>query len=267
MKKTVLLSLLSLSLLVLVVRFVVNPAMNLLGYKQKAGLNITTTPQSQVMIDGAEVGKTPYDNKELKPGPHQVKLISGKAVWQSQVNITPGTQTFINRELSEGVASSSGEVLTLTSGRGAIIASLPSGAQVLIDDTNYGQTPLSISNLSAGQHTFLISHDGYLKRSIRAWILNDFALNIVVDLAISEADLGFLSTTPVESLGTLVVKPTPTGFLRVRDSASLSGNEIERVVVGDTLTLLEDKGDWFKVKTSDGKEGYVASLYVAKKSQ
>ena len=58
------------------------------------------------------------------------------------------------------------------------------------------------------------------------------------------------------------VLATPTGWLRVRDSASLDGKEITRVNVGDTYTVLEEQTGWTKIKVSETVEGWVSSDYL-----
>src|SRR5205823_3654828 len=111
---------------------------------------------------------------------------------------------------------------------GVTIISSPSGGAVEIDGKSYDPTPIHIT-LDVGEHTFTISKDGFLKRSIRAYLPDKFNLNINVDLSSSEADLSQISTPVITETPKLVVKNTPTGFLRVRDKPNLSGAEVTRV--------------------------------------
>lgn len=253
-----------LSAIALFVRFALPLLSQLLGYQEKSGLKITSIPEATVYINGKEVGKTPYQDENLQVAEYNVELQTDQASWQSKVDLTNGTMAVINRELALSAASSSGEILTLNSGRGVVITSTPSSSGVEIDGQPAGKTPLSVSSLSSGEHTFILSHDGFLKRSIRASIPEGMALNIAVDLAISELDLGTLPTPAVQTPVKLVIKQTSTGFLRLRDEPSTAGKELAELSSGETLTEEEELSGWVKVQTDKGVEGYVSSAYVSK---
>lgn len=240
--------------------------MNKIGYQAKAGLKITSTPEAAVLVNGEEVGKTPYEDSNLLVGEYLIKLTTDKAVWQSKVRLTKGTVAVINRDMGESIASSSGEILSLDRGTGVFVTSTPEGAGVEIDGRQYGRTPVLAADLKPGEHTFLLSHDGYLKRSIKATLPEDLALNLDVSLAIAEMDLGSFTLPKEEAVTKLRVKQTPTGFLRVRDDPSTKGVEVGRASVGDNLTLIEELPGWYKVRMEDGTEGYVSAAYIQKQS-
>lgn len=265
MKKTLLWILVFISLAVLVIRFGPKIGEMFLGIKEKSGISILSTPdQAKVFLDGKEVGNTPYENKDLEVKEYNIKIDKDGALWEGRVSLIGGTLTVINRDLAKDSSSSAGEVLTLKKGRGITIISNPTDADMTIDEKEIGKTPLS-SNISEGEHTIAISHTGYLKRSIRANLPQNYNLIVSVDLALSEADLTTVSTPPITTTPEVVVKNTPTGFLRVRDKPSLSGKEIAQVKPGDSLILLEELAAWDRVRLSDGTEGYVSSSYVEKK--
>lgn len=50
--------------------------------------------------------------------------------------------------------------------------------------------------------------------------------------------------------------------LNIRSGPGTTYNVVTSVANGTVLTLLDDSASWYKVKTSDGKEGYVSSEYV-----
>ncbi|MFH0937638.1 MAG: PEGA domain-containing protein [Candidatus Daviesbacteria bacterium] len=267
MKKAIFQILIILSLLVLAIRFGSQPLLDFLGYQPKAGLKITSVPSATVFINDHEVGSTPYQNENLKPGEYKVKLKTDSALWQNVVKINSGTLSVVNREMAASIASSSGEILTLHEGLGVTLASNPTGSQVEIDGKVAGKTPLEVTDLSVGEHTFLFSHEGYLSRSIRAALPPKMNLAIEVDLAMSEMDLSLvpspnITSTPLESK--VIISQTPTGFLRVRNKPSTSGTEVGRVKPGDSLTLEEELTGWFKIKLNDGTVGYISSQYAKK---
>lgn len=267
MKKILIWALILLSVIVLLVRYSSKVTEILFGVKQKSGISALSTPDAAtVFLDGKEVGKTPFEDKNLDVKQYGVKIEKDGAFWQGQVKLNAGTMAIINRDLAKDQASSSGEILTLDRGRGMTIISNPSASEVEIDGKVYGKTPISI-NLSSGEHAIFIAHANYLKRSIKANLPDNFNLIVSVDLALSEVDLTTISAPKTYETAQVIVKQTPTGFLRVRDQASLSGKEIAQVKAGDTLVLLEELGGWDRVKLPNKVEGFVSSSYVEKKAQ
>lgn len=264
MKKTLLFSLVIVSALMLVARLGFKPVAEVLGFKEKAGLRITAIPEAMVLVDGVAVGKTPYQNEDLKVGSYRVRLEAGSAVWEGAVKLTNGTVSVVDRELSAGVASASGEILTLDSGRGVTVTSIPDGAGVEIDEKIYGVTPLVLSDIAPGDHTFILSHANFTKRNIKAVLPQNMSLNLAVDLAVSEVEVRNIQTPSFTAPTKLIIKQTPTGFLRVRNKPNLSGAEIGRVSSGDSVTQLEELSGWFKVRLENDTEGYVSSQYVQK---
>ena len=264
MKKAILLILVFISLIVLLVRFSGKGIELFLGVKQVSGLSVLSVPEgAAVLLNDKEVGNTPYEDKNLEPKEYGIKIQKDQLWWVGKVKLTEGALTVVNRELSKDKAFQAGEVLTLEKGHGITVVSNPSEADVEIDGKTYGKTPISI-NIDSGEHTVNISHGNYLKRSIRALKPSDFNLTVSVDLALSEADLATISTPPITVTPEVVVRDTPTGFLRVRDKPSLSGKEVTQVKPGDKLILLEELPSWYRVRLSDNTEGYVSSAYVSK---
>lgn len=266
MRKVLLISFSFLSAILILIRFGTAPLEKILGIEHYSGIKIETNLPSDAVLDNVPIGKTPIQKENLSPGEHLLKLSSGTAFWQGYVKLYSGTLAIVNRELASSEASSSGEIITLGPGQGVTISSNPSSSDVEIDGKSVGSTPIAISNITAGEHQFNISHANYLKRSIRSIVTPGYNLSLSVDLAISEADLTQISSEPVKESVTLVVLQTPTGFLRVRDQASVSGSEIEQVKPGDKLILLEELPNWDRVRLPDGKEGYVSSSYIQKQS-
>lgn len=264
MRKTLFLVLVFLSMVVLLLRFGSAPLSQILGYQSKAGLRVTSTPGATIFVNGVEVGQTPYQAENLKDGEVEVRLVEGDNLWQGKVKLTQGTVSLINRELAPTVASSSGEVLTLKPGHGVIITSTPGGIEVETDGKPVGKTPLLMADLPAGEHTFLLKFEGYLKRSIRASLPKSMSLQLDVDLAVAKVDLTPVTPALVSDEVKVVVKQTPTGFLRVRDKPSVNGQELGRALSGESLKLLDEQPGWFKVRLENGIEGYAAAGYIQK---
>lgn len=250
----------------LIARLGFKPAAEFLGFKEKTGLKVTAIPEAMVSIDGMAVGKTPYQNEDLKVGSYKLRLESENGAWEGSVGLTNGTLSVVNRELAASPASASGEILTLDSGRGVTVISIPDGAGVEIDGKLYGVTPLVVSDLAPGDHTFILSRANFTKRSIKAVLPQNMSLTLAVDLAVSEAAAVNFPAPAVTTATKLVVSKTPTGFLRVRNKPNLSGAEIGRLTTGESVTQLEELAGWVKVRLDNGTEGYISSQYIQKQS-
>lgn len=266
MKKILLVILLFVSLLALAVRFGRQPLANYLLPAPRAGIKILSTPEKMdVFVNNQLVGQTPFEDSQLSPQQYTIKIATSSAKWEGQLQLYSGTLSVVNRDLSKDPTASAGETLTLEKGKGATLISYPPGAEVEVDGRSYGQTPLFI-DLSAGEHTFVLAKGNYLKRSIKALVPENFNLTLSVDLALSEVDFATITTESIATTPLVVVKDTPTGFLRVRDKASVSGSEVARVLPGEELVLLEEGTTWHRVRLANGQEGYVSTQYVSKKS-
>ena len=243
---------------------------NVLGQGVKAGVRVESNKSSKVFLNNEEKGNAPFQDDNLKPGDYLISLKediatdSAKVFWEGYAKLNEGTLTIVIRDLAEKTEGSSGEVISLEKGQGAIITSSPSGAEVFIDGKLSGRTPLNLPDLVEGEHQFIISKENFLKRSIRSKVINGLSLNLSVDLAISEPDLTKLPTTPISSSTEVTVKSTPTGFLRVRETPSANGKEVGQVKPKETYILLEESPGWSRIRLKDSKEGWVSSSYIQK---
>ena len=67
---------------------------------------------------------------------------------------------------------------------------------------------------------------------------------------------------PVVVENKVQIKNTETGYLNVREGPGMSYKLLFRVSPGETHILLERKGDWAKIRTKDGRAGWVSGQYV-----
>ncbi|HCD09691.1 MAG TPA: peptidoglycan endopeptidase [Thermoanaerobacter sp.] len=70
----------------------------------------------------------------------------------------------------------------------------------------------------------------------------------------------FLNPAFAEGLG---VGKITGNYVNVRTQGSLSGSIITRLNLNDTVTVLDQQNGWYKIKLSDGKEGWVFGEYLA----
>lgn len=262
------------ALAVIFLQYGFRPFYKIVGPKDQAGIWVQSNKQVKVSLDGKMMGMTPFRDTQLRDGQYQLELndASSSASWQGQVRLNSGTVTVVNRQLSTDPLSAAGEVITLQKGAGLTIVSAPPAATVFIDGVERGQTPLFLPAIPSGGHQFVIGKDRYVKRAIRALATDGYSLNIAVDLAESDditpqAGPSPSAPSPVSPASAqLVVTQTPNGFLRVRAAPSIESEEKARLSEGAVLVLEEETNAyWYRVKTSEGVDGYVSSAYVRRR--
>jgi hypothetical protein len=272
MRKTLLIILVFLSIVSIILQVGTGLLKKYVGPGSKAGIRIEASKPAKVFLNNEPVGSVPFQDDSLKPGDYHVSLKADEATdsaelfWEGYARLNDGSLTIVIRDISDSRDSSSGEIISLESGSGVTITSSPSNAEVFIDGNLAGRTPLSVPDLAVGEHQFIISRENFLKRSIRSRVIEDLNLVISVDLAITEPDLTKLPSTPITSTQEVVIKSTPTGFLRVRESASVNSKEVGQVKPKEEYVLLEETPGWVRIRLKDGKEGWVSSVYTQKKA-
>ncbi len=256
-----------LGFLIFFIKLTYVPIAHVLGVFNIAGIKVTSLPNSAVYLNGKSLGRTPIESDSLQPGEYDLRLDSSQGGWEGKVRLNQGTVTLVNRDLSENIASSSGEVLTLMPGTGVVITSNPDKADLKIDGKDYGTTPRFISNILAGEHDFVLSKESFLKRDVRAKIPPGKILDLNVDLAITETNFGEdVHSSIIKSVSQqAIVNNTPLGYVRLRSTPSIYAKEITTVSSGKTVTVLSQNGSWTKVGLNDGTVGFIDSSYLSQK--
>ena len=270
--------------------------------KKKAALQISSNPQATVFLDGQHLGQTSYFDEKLKPGEYTLKLIPSddeNSSWQRTIRLTPGVLSVVSHNFGKTEEESSGYILNLEpvvqKDQAKIsIVSIPDGAILTIDGEPKGFTPLSLEDVSEGDHLLSITTPGFEEKEIKAKTVKGYKLIINVQLAraveedlLEESEEATLSSgleedepkgarvdEATESTGSakqmakpyVKIKDTPTGWLNVRSEPSTTGKEetiIETISPGEIYKFIEmtDNG-WYKIEYAKGKEGWVAAQYV-----
>ncbi|OGY10934.1 MAG: hypothetical protein A3A58_02930 [Candidatus Blackburnbacteria bacterium RIFCSPLOWO2_01_FULL_41_27] len=240
----------------------------------QAGLQIETTPQATVYIDGDQMGTTPFELVQ-KPGEVSIRLVpiateTSLAPWGTKVTLVQGIKTVIRRDFAENEEASAGEILSFEKRSGntasLTVVSAPDAAQVNLDGQNRGFTPLPVNDIAVGEHKLIISQAGYSERQIQARAGAGYKLTVVAMLAKLDTVEANEESALVEELQREKVKiaETPTGFLRVRSAPTKNATESGQVKPGEEYVLLEEKDSWYKIEYQKDKEGWVSSEYVKK---
>ncbi|MEK7154882.1 MAG: PEGA domain-containing protein [Patescibacteria group bacterium] len=254
--------------------------------KPNAGLKIDATPSALVFVDNIQLGQTPVE-KIFKAGEATIKLVptgstTSLSTYQTKVRLTSNTYTVIKRQFGDSDITSSGEVVNLEPQSGkvaslAIVTSSPDSATVMLDGQPQGFTPLLIPSIPAGDHQISLTAPGFTPYTVDAKAVLGYKLNVNVKLAgqlpeptpLPSETSASPSASPKPKTTTLKkpyveIKDTPTGFLRVRQTASTGAKEVGRVNPGDTYPLLDQITGWYEVSVdfTATASGWVSSQYA-----
>ncbi|MBT5307422.1 MAG: PEGA domain-containing protein, partial [Candidatus Scalindua sp.] len=118
--------------------------------KLVGSVNIKSEPANAIIIvDGKEVGNTPTDIADLKPGMHLVEVkMDWYQNWSESVEVNAGKDKHITAILQQLIGSVN-------------IKSEPSKAIVIVDGKEVGNTPVDICDLKPGKHLVEVKMDGY----------------------------------------------------------------------------------------------------------
>ena len=291
---------------------------------QRAGLKIIATPQATVMLDGKQVGQTPYEKSDLQAKSYKLQLVpqSGQP-WETTVTLQKDLQSVVERIFGETDQESEGYVMELEgisnkSQSHLAVVTIPDPATVRINGQPKGFAPMTVDIPSDTNQDVAISSAGYADKKVSVLVPKGLKLKLTVQLARTKIGESTLEATPsaeptvtptpgkgakkpsptptkgLSKTGTPSPTPTgkngvtgtpapapkvtstppdrpyveildtPTGWLRVRSSPTSSeNNEIAKVYPGETYAFLEvnDTG-WYKIKLSDGQEGWISGQYA-----
>jgi len=281
---------------------------DLLKSRKKAALSVQTTPKATIFLDGEHLGQTPYYNEKLKAGEYVLKIVpesSGQALnpWEGRVTLSPGILTVVNRQLGLTQDDSSGEILAFEplADKKAIsisVVTTPDGAVINLDGEPRGFAPLSLDNISEGDHVLVVSSPGYQERSIKAKTVKGHKLIASVQLAReqeqpetpdedeTDEEEDTEESTPSAKASP---KPSPTpksspstssedpdrpfveidspdvGWVRVREEPEIGpDNELAKVDHGEKFPLLDTQSGWYQIEYASGKEGWISGKYAEK---
>jgi eukaryotic-like serine/threonine-protein kinase len=132
-----------------------------------------------VIVDGREYGITPAVVRGLGRGNHRIRLVRDGYVPEERVvqisRAQPAPSLVVTLEsrrpaterVSQATAPSEAAIERYTGA--LVVESLPVGATVYLDNKSVGKTPLTLSNVHAGEHVIRLERDGYRRwsRSVR----------------------------------------------------------------------------------------------------
>ncbi len=273
------------SVLVLIVLIVGGVKLFSGGGSKEGVLKVASNPTASVFLDNKHVGRTPVETK-VASGDYTIRLVpetttQALASWQDSIKIAPDILTYVNANLAESEFTTSVETMWLekiTSKLAEVaVRTNPDGAMASIDGETKGITPISIPNITAGDHALAIISSGFLPRNIKIKTTAGYKLNAVVKLALSGETPPEASpsptpqSTPTKATSStdpitpfVTIKDTPTGFLRVRLEPSTSASEAARINPGEKYHIEDEKTGWYQIKYDAKNLGWISGQYATK---
>lgn len=261
--------------------------------KPPAGLEIATNPSSTVFLNGENKGETPFSDKNVKPGTYTLKLVPTSGIdlspYEAKLILISKASTIISRTFAQSELDASGYTLQLqedaSGGTFLSVISDPDTINVTIDDKPSGFTPLSKLSTTPGSHSLAVTSPGYLEQTLSVNAVKGY--NLIVNFKLASQTITLTSPTPAtpssalaptasstpasSSASTVNTFPKPyvlvgetgTGWLRIRQEASGTSDELGKANTGEKLKYLGESTDlgWHKIEF-DGSVGWVSGKYV-----
>lgn len=271
-----------------------------LFYPSSAALQISSSPEARVFLNGEEVGETPFYSATLKSGTYTLKLEpldsqSQAQSWEQEIDLPANIMTSVDRQLAQGGRDASGRILSLEKIGEKNSSSLeiivdPDQATVFVNGESKGFSPYG-EDLPEDKYQLRIASSGYAEQTFEVKTVAGYRLHILVKLARQEPEgviEGTQSATPEEDQeesqeqegdaeeeegetadeeSSKTEKPyveileTPTGWLRVRSEPSTAGEEVAKVEPGETYPYLDEDNGWYEIEYEAGESGWISSVY------
>jgi hypothetical protein len=251
---------------------------------QKGALQVTSAPESKVYLNNKYLGQSPLCKCEaadmLSAGEYTIRLVpldSSLREFQEKITISQAVLTVVDRKFGKN-SLSEGSIISLTPLADKekielLVASFPQGSDVLLDDTTIGSTPLHYKDPTESDHVLKIRKEGYNDKEVRIRTPRGYKLTVTAYLSTNAAaqpasgessPTGGPTPTPTPEQARITILETPTGFLRVRATASTTGAEVGRVSPGQTYPLISEQAGWYEITLEDGTKGWISSEYATK---
>ncbi len=250
-------------------------------------LKVESSLPASIFIDNVAIGKTPFEN-EYKAGEYFLKLIPEEsatqtASWQKKIKVNKKTLTYVNVEMGSLDISTSVEVFEMTKAEKSLnrskgemnIETEPSGAIIYLNNDEKGVSSLYLGDLPAGDHEISVFMPGFFRKTKKIHIVPGYRLHAYIKLAVDpNQSPSYRLEEPIkmsspsaevksdEGKKTVVINDTPTGWLRVREDATINASESGKVNPGDSFEIMEEKDGWYKITFEGNKTGWISSEYT-----
>jgi len=234
-------------------------------------------------------------------GKHTIKLVpesaaDQRASWEGEISIGQNLLTYVRSSLSDSDLGTAVDVLWLekiSSKKAELsVVTNPDGAKVSLDNETKGVTPLSFQDMEPTETVLAVTSPGFKDRELHVKLSPGYKLNASIKLALATGSApspeaspsptpsgtpgpkasGTPKPTPTKTASEtpdppkpfVIIKDTPTGFLRVRIEPSTSASEAARVTPGEKYTVLDTQSGWYQIRYNDTDEGWIFGQYAEK---
>ena len=150
----------------------------------------------------------------------------------------------------------------------------PAGAIVYLNNEEKGIAPLVLADVIKGEHEISVFMPGFFRRTQKINVEGGYRINAVFKLAIDQSQEQVIKSTGEKEAtagatitkSNILIKDTPTGWLRVREEPTLNASESGKVNPGEKFPLLEEQEGWYKIKMAT-MEGWISSVYSEKQDE
>lgn len=252
-------------------------------HSQKGALQVTSNPESQVYLNDKYLGLTPLCKCEAKDmprtGDYIIRVVPKDNTlheFQEKISISEGVLTVVDRKFGKD-SLSEGSVISLSPLKDKndiqlLVLSIPSKSKILLDTNQIGETPYLYKNPTESDHVLKVTKEGYKDKAVRIRTPQGYKLRVAIYLSTGDTPKDTQPTaspaaspTPTPAPIQVTILNTPTGFLRVRASASIGSAEIARVASPEVYDLASEQTGWYEIKLKDGRLGWISSQYASKK--
>ena len=148
------------------------------------------------------------------------------------------------------------------------LKSTPDGAEITIDGKFVGSTP-SLLRLAPGDHSISIAKAGFneWKRTMSVSSNSNLTLNATLESAMIVSASQPVKVSPVSMQATEpgIKAYTNCGQYLKAVPVTSSSNGLKSLPCGEEVTILSHDRNWTRVRSGDGKEGAVQSVYISEK--
>lgn len=256
-------------------------------------LSIISQPSdAAIFIDNTEVGKTPYSTNTLSKGDYDLRVeLPGYETQTARIKIEKGYNLNVSADLypipvPSKIAAFEGSQnlfnihstnpITFSDTQTWVKAILYWNKTRGLDVNNTGLNKEYIFNYFLDYLGTVFDDQGNKVTDIKTFknpdklkrgaylskIIDGEGLTTEAKQALQALQADGSTGGTIAAGSKVKIKPTETGWLRVREQPSISGTEVSKVTVGMEFELLEKQEKWVKIKVSETTSGWVSADYV-----
>lgn len=247
-------------------------ACNPLESKTKAGLQVITNdiPVS-LFLDDQYLDKSPYINKEIKPGRYSLRIVPENTElvpYETTINLNKGLLTVVTWKPGRTAETSGGvvyEMETLSNKKQAEVSfiSIPDNTIINFDNQEPQFSPLIMQSLEPGHHEFEIKLPSYETQKHTINVVEGHRLIVSVKLAKNSGEITPLTVKKVEqekeaTPGSQIIPEvtiaTLTASEEAKEKASIEPIAGEKVRILSTK-YYQNEVEGLKVRDNNGPSG------------